>query len=59
MKIFDCEIIFDEFGACEFFIMRDCRDEEHALQKLYLMEPNYKNFKVNLYDITEIEMGME
>jgi hypothetical protein len=58
MKIFDCEVIFDEIsGECEFFIMRDCKDEDDALAKLYQMEPNYKNFKVNLYDITNEMVG--
>lgn len=55
MKIFDCEVIFDQFGTCEFFIMNDCKDEAEALEKLYQMEPSYREYQVNLYDITDME----
>ena len=57
MRKFDCEVIFDEFGLCEFFIMEG-RNKAEALENLYKMEPNYRNFKVNLYDITDLE-GMD
>jgi hypothetical protein len=53
MRKFDCEVIFDEFGFCQFFEMEG-RDEAEALENLYKMEPNYRNFKVNLYDITDL-----
>lgn len=54
MKTFDCEVIFDEFGTCEFFIIEDCQDEADALEKLFIIEPSYQQYKVNLYDITGV-----
>jgi hypothetical protein len=55
MKTFDCHVIFDEsIGECEFFIIKNVADEKEALEKLYEMEPNYKNYKIDLYDITEL-----